>query len=106
MPKYTLTKKNATYLTLEIDGREYNIPLVTSMKIKEARKLLKIIKMNESQLDEMVDELTEFLGKYMGEEIVEEMTFVDMIEVFNLWKSANEQVEGLSMGESSASSSS
>lgn len=99
MPKYSLKKKDAAFLTLEIDGAEYNIPLVTSMKIKEARKLLKIMKMNEDQIAEMVDELTEFLGKYMGEEFVEDMTFVDMIEVFNLWKKANEQVGGLSLGE-------
>ena len=99
MPKYSLKKKDAAFLTLEIDGAEYNIPLVTSMKIKEAKKLLKIMKMDEAQIDEMVDELTEFLGKYMGEEFVENMTFVDMIEVFNLWKKANEQVGGLSLGE-------
>ena len=99
MPKYSLKKKDAAFLTLEIDGAEYNIPLVTSMKIKEARKLLKIMKMDEAQIDEMVDELTEFLGKYMGREFVEDMTFVDMIEVFNLWKKANEQVGGLSLGE-------
>ena len=48
---------------------------------------------------ELVNEITEFLGKYMGEEIVEEMTFVDLIEVFNFWKLANEQVGGLSLGE-------
>ena len=99
MPKYSLKKKDAAFLTLAIDGAEYNIPLVTSMKIKEARKLLKIMQMNEDQIAEMVDELTEFLGKYMGEEFVEDMTFVDMIEVFNLWKKANEQVGGLSLGE-------
>lgn len=99
MPKYSLKKKDAAFLTLEIDGAEYYIPLVTSMKIKEARKLLKIMKMDEAQIDEMVDELTEFLGKYMGKEFVEDMTFVDMIEVFNLWKKANEQVGGLSLGE-------
>ena len=32
MPKYSLKKKDAAFLTLEIDGAEYNIPLVSSMK--------------------------------------------------------------------------
>lgn len=96
MPKYSLEKKDAAFLTLEIDGKTYNIPLVKSMKVKEARQLLKITKMEES---DQVDYLAEFLGRYMGEKIVDEMTFADMFEIFKLWLRGNEEAGGLSLGE-------
>jgi hypothetical protein len=96
MPNYKLTKKAAAYLTIEIDGKSYDIPLVNTMKVKEARQLLKVTKMEDS---EQVDYLAEFLGRYMGPEIVDEMTFADMFEVFKLWLKANEEAGGLSLGE-------
>jgi len=96
MPKYSLTKKDSAFLTLEIEGKEYNIPLINSMKVKEARTLLKITKLDEG---DQFDYLAEFLGRYMGEEIVDNMNFADMIEVFNLWLRGNKEAGGLSVGE-------
>ena len=52
--------------------------------------------MNEA---ESVDYLMDFLARYMGEEIVDEMLFSDMLEVFHLWMKANDEVGGLSLGE-------
>ena len=36
MPKYSLTKKDKKYLTLEIEGKTYNLPLAKTLKFKEA----------------------------------------------------------------------
>jgi len=96
MPNYKLQKKAAAFLTVEIDGKTYDIPLVNSMKVKEARQLLKVTKMEEG---DQVDYLADFLGRYMGPEIVDEMTFADMFEIFRLWLKANEEAGGLSLGE-------
>lgn len=96
MPNYKLQKKAAAFLTVEIDGKTYDIPLVNSMKVKEARQLLKLTKMEET---DQVDYLAEFLGRYMGQEIVDEMTFADMFEIFKLWLRGNEEAGGLSLGE-------
>ena len=96
MPNYKLQKKAAAFLTVEIDGKTYDIPLVNSMKVKEARQLLKVTKMEE---EDQVDYLADFLGRYMGPEIVDEMTFADMFEIFRLWLKANEEAGGLSLGE-------
>jgi hypothetical protein len=96
MPTHKLTKKAAAYLTIEIDGKSYNIPLVNTMKVKEARQLLKVTKMEDS---DQVDYLTEFLGRYIGDEIVDDMTFADIFEIFKLWLKANEEAGGLSLGE-------
>lgn len=97
MPKYSLTKKNAANLTIELgDGKTYNIPLVNSMKVKEARQLLKLERLDEGA---QFDYLSEFLARYMGADVVDEMLFADMLEIFNLWMKANEEAGGLTLGE-------
>lgn len=97
MPKHSLTKKDEAYLTIEIDGKEYNIPLAKTLKVKEVRQLIKISKLEEM---DQYDFMIEFLARYMGEEIVDEMTTGDVIEIFNLWKKANTDAEDLELGES------
>lgn len=97
MPKHSLTKKDEAYLTIEIDGKEYNIPLAKTLKVKEVRQLIKISKLEET---DQYDFMIEFLARYMGEEIVDEMTTGDVIEIFNLWKKANTDAEDLELGES------
>lgn len=97
MPKHSLTKKNEAYLTIEIDGKEYNIPLAKTLKVKEVRQLIKISKLEEM---DQYDFMIEFLARYMGEDIVDEMTTGDVIEIFNLWKKANTDAEDLELGES------
>ena len=97
MPKHSLTKKGEAYLTIEIDGKEYNIPLAKTLKVKEVRQLIKISKLEEM---DQYDFMIEFLARYMGEDIVDEMTTGDVIEIFNLWKKANTDAEDLELGES------
>jgi len=96
MPKYQLTKKNEAYLTLEITGKEYNIPLANTLKVREIKKLLKYADMDEGS---QVDFLTEFLGAYIGADIIEEMTVADIFEIFQLWTKANKEAGGLTLGE-------
>lgn len=100
MPKHSLTKKNEAYLTVEIDGKEYNIPLAKTMKVKEVKQILKIKNLKDSEAFEF---MCEFLSRYMGEDLVDNMTTGDITEVFDLWKKANDEVEGVTLGESSAS---
>ena len=98
MPKYSLTKKDRAFLTLEIEGKTYNLPLVNTLKFKEVRKLMKITKLPE---DEMLDTMGDFLEKYIGD-IVNEMTLADVKEIFTIWSKANNGEE-TETGESSAS---
>ena len=97
MPKYSLTKKDKAFLTLEIEGENYNLPLASTLKFGEVRKLMKITKLPE---DEMVDEMGNFLEKYMGD-IVNELLLEDVQEIFALWTKASGG--GIATGESSAS---
>lgn len=98
MPKYSLTQKDRAFLTLEIEGKTYNLPLVNTLKFKEVRKLMKITKLPE---DEMLDTMGDFLEKYMGD-IVNEMTLADVKEIFTIWSKANNGEE-TETGESLAS---
>ena len=97
MPKYSLNKTNAAYLTIEIDGKNYNIPLAKALKVKEVRKLMKIDKLGDS---EQFDFMADFLARYMGEKIVDEMTVADLQQIMNLWTKANNEADGLDLGES------
>lgn len=97
MPRYELTKKAKQFLTLEIDGKDYNIPLMTCLKLKEVKKLIKVLTAPEV---EQVEGIATFLSQYMGEEIVDEMTIEDMQEVFTIWKDANGIEDGPQLGES------
>ena len=100
MPKYSLTKRDKSYLTIEIDGKTYNIPLATTLKLKEVRKLIKIDQKSE---EEQLNFLIDFFGNYLGEEVIDELTIPDIQELFTLWGKANEEAGGPSLGESSAS---
>lgn len=96
MPKYQLTKRDAAYLTIEINGKEYNIPLANSLKVKEVKKLLAYADLEQ---DKQVDFLIAFLGSYIDTDVVENMTVGDMFEIFSLWSKANQEAGGISLGE-------
>ena len=100
MPKYSLTKRDKSYLTVEIEGKDYNIPLANALKLKEVRKLLKLGKKSE---EDQLDFLIDFFGNYLGEGVIDEMTLPDIQELFTLWGKANEEAGGPALGESSAS---
>lgn len=93
----TLKKNDAAYLSVEIEGKTYRIPLSRSLKIKEVRKLMKLSKLDEGeQFDFMVD----FFGNYLGADVVDNLTTDDLVQLIGLWKTANEQAGDLSLGES------
>ena len=100
MPKYSLTKKDAAYLVIEINNKDYRIPLAKTLKVKEVKKLFKYAEMDETS---QVEFLTDFLGSYISPEIVEDMTVEDLFEIFSLWTKANTEAGGLTLGELSAS---
>jgi len=100
MPKYSLTKKDKAYLTIEIEGKTYDIPLANTLTVKEARSLIQLEKKSE---DEQLDFIFGFFGKYIGEDVVENLVLGDLYELFTLWGKANSDAGGLSLGESPAS---
>lgn len=101
MPNYSLSKSNGAYLNIEIEKKNYKIPLANALKLKELRKLIKANKLESEE--EQLDFLMDFFGKYLGEDTIGELTIAQIFELFALWQKANEEAGGLSLGESSAS---
>lgn len=87
-PKNALTKAPQKFLTVEIDGKNYNIPTLNSLKVKEVKAIMKLQK--GSREDQYIF-MTDFFGKYLGEEIVDDMVSDDLNALINLWYSASEQ---------------
>lgn len=100
MPNYQLTHKDAKYLTLEIGGNTYNIPLASTLKNKDVKNIMKLMKL--PQVDQY-GHICDFFAQYMGEDLVDELTMADTFEIFNVWIKANNSADGISLGESSAS---
>ena len=98
-----LNDKTKKFLTVPINGTEYQIPLASSLKVKWIKKLSKAFR--GGQLD-MLDYMIEFFEQYIPEDVVDELDQDDLMELFNLWKKANEEGERITLGELSASSSS
>ena len=67
MPKYSLTKKDKSYLTVEINGKTYNIPLATTLKLKEVRKFMKLGKKTEEEQTTSVAEIVKEIKAYQAE---------------------------------------
>ena len=97
MPKYTLTTKNAAYLTIEINGKNYDIPLAKTLKVKEVKKLMRIEKLGDAEQFEL---MADFLGQFLGDKLVDDMTVADVQEIYLLWNRANSEADGLTLGES------
>ena len=100
MPNYQLTQKDAKYLTLEINGTNYNIPFASTLKNKDIRKIMDIM---QGQQNEQYGQICDFLAQYMTAELVDDLTMADTLEIFNVWVKANSTADGISLGESLAS---
>ena len=102
MPNYKLPKHEGDgYMTIELsNGATIKIPLVQKLKIKKLRKLMKIEKLSES---EQMDVIIDFFSDYIGEELLDDMEYETLSDIYELWLSANSKAEGLTMGESSPS---
>ena len=103
-PKNVLTKKSKTYLTVEIEGKTYDIPTMKSLKVKEVRKFMKMRKLSE---EDQFEFMIEFFSRFISEEVIDEMLDDDLNELMTLWKQASEgtaddsdALPGMTSGES------
>lgn len=98
MPKYTLPNHvDDGYMTVELtNGKTINIPLCKRLKVKKIRKLLKLNKLSG---DEQMEAIIDFFGDYIGEELLDEMEFETLSDIYELWLKANSDADGLTMGE-------
>ena len=101
MPVYVLKKQNDAFLTVQIGTDLYKIPLKKSLKHSEVRKLLRAVE-TESEAA-VYNFMCDLFERFVPKEILGELTEGEMDDLFDLWKQANEEVQNMKLGESSAS---
>ena len=83
--------KTIEVLKVTIGDMTYSLPLITSLKIKQIRKL------KECKTD---DELIEFLSEWIERDALEDLTPSELKQIILAWRDA---ATGIGGGESSAS---
>lgn len=88
MPELTLNRKEIEVLTVNIEGKSYNIPLGTSLKRKEIAKLNK-----ES-------EVLKFFEEHLGKELMDDLSIGELKQIVEAWTKATQEASGVNLGES------
>ena len=102
MPNYKLpTHEDDGFITIELtNGSLIKLPLVKKLKISKLKKLLKLEKMKE---EEQMEIIIDFFSDYIGEELLDEMNFDTLSDIYAVWLEGNNAADGLTMGEHSPS---
>ena len=87
MAEFTLKRRKAKTLKINIDDKSYFIPLSGSMKPKEVAKL------------DTVEATLEFMKKYIPEEVLDELTQDEYNDIVMAWGEASKEASGLNPGE-------
>lgn len=87
MPELTLNRKEIEVLTVNIEGKSYNIPLGTSLKRKEIAKLNK-----ES-------EVLKFFEDHLGKELMDDLSIGELKQIVEAWTKATQDASGVNLGE-------
>lgn len=82
----TELKWNTEVIKVKIEGKEYSIPLATSLKVKEVKALIKLTKKDQ---DEQLDGFIEFFKKYIPEQVIEDLPMSALNQLINAWSAAN-----------------
>lgn len=87
MAEFTLKRRKAKTLKINIDDKSYHIPLSGSMKPKEVAKL------------DTVEATLEFMKKYIPGEVLDELTQDEYNDIVRAWGEASKEESGLKPGE-------
>lgn len=87
MAEFTLKRRKAKTLKINIDDKSYHIPLSGSMKPKEVAKL------------DTVEATLEFMKKYIPGEVLDELTQDEYNDIVRAWGEASKEASGLNPGE-------
>ncbi len=87
MAEFTLKRREAKTLKINIDDKSYYIPLSGSMKPKDVAKL------------DTVEATLDFMKKYIPEEVIDDLTQDEYNEIVRAWGEASKAASGLQPGE-------
>lgn len=100
MPNELNLNNKIEVLRVTIGEKAYDVPLATSLPYKEVKKLMEIVKKDEtSQMDSFV----EFFKVYIDPDVIDSLPMSALGELAKAWSSESEASGGVSLGKSSAS---
>lgn len=100
MPNELNLNNKIEVLRVTIGDKVYDVPLATSLPYKEVKKLMEIVKKDEtSQMDAFI----EFFKLYIEPDVVDGLPISALNELAKSWSNESEASGGESLGKSSAS---
>ena len=86
MPKELNLNTDKEVLVVKIFDKEYQIPLASSLKVKEVKSLLGLAKLKD---DEKLNGFIEFFKVYIPEDVIDELPMSSLTELMNTWSGSS-----------------
>ena len=98
MPTINLSAQNTEVLVVNIEDKEYKIPLATALPYKKVKAFVAITKKKDEF--EQLDAFVTFFKEYIPEDVIESLPMSALTQLAKAWSGANEKENGQSLGES------
>ena len=87
MPKELNLNTAKEVLVVKIFGKEYELPLASSLKVKEVKGLMDLMKLED---DEKLNGFIEFFKNYIPEQVLDELPMKSLTELMNAWSESSD----------------
>ena len=86
MPKELNLNTDKEVLVVKIFGKEYSIPLASSLKVKEVKAIMALTKLED---DEKLNGFIDFFKNYIPEDVIEELPMSSLTQLMNAWSGSS-----------------
>ena len=86
MPKELNLNTDKEELVVKIFDKEYQIPLASSLKVKEVKAIMALTKLED---DEKLNGFIDFFKNYIPEDVIEELPMSSLTQLMNAWSGSS-----------------
>lgn len=86
MPKELILNTDKEVLVVKIFDKEYQIPLASSLKVKEVKAIMALTKLED---DEKLNGFIDFFKNYIPEDVIEELPMSSLTQLMNAWSGSS-----------------
>ena len=86
MPKELNLNTDKEVLVVKVFDKEYQIPLASSLKVKEVKGLMALMKLED---DEKLNGFIDFFKNYIPEDVIEELPMSSLTQLMNAWSGSS-----------------
>ena len=86
MPKELNLNTDKEVLVVRIFEKEYQIPLASSLKVKEVKAIMALTKLED---DEKLNGFIDFFKNYIPEDVIEELPMSSLTQLMNAWSGSS-----------------